>query len=549
MSSELSETHNDWAHLEDGKRIHINDVVETGRKGYYCPGVGCNAPMQAIKPKLKRPYFRHDAYNVDHKRQCTYSNETYRHKIAKEILQRLKEIKVPAVWKYPPKDVEGKPNSIADAQTIKAHSVKVELSFYEDENSEVKWGRSKDITEKHLLIRPDVAFFDVNNRPILLIELIATNKVDPEKAARLRRLGIDTISVKVPRGNEQEIERVFKRTSRTRWQFNKKEYETEYIHIPGRSQEELPEADLEQRALFEETFECRKADIGNLIRSLNRCLESEQYQEIERRLRSDLSRTQESARRATGEVQKLRHQIRTAAEHSTRNRRSEIESGRESFNQQSIDLEGRYYSKRRTLDRDERAIREAQARIEEELEELGQVPESVEGRRNQIEERRKAIKRRRGGITESTEAEEVRRSEIIEEEDNIAEQIESEGVQLQLKYDKHKAEERERFEGIERDLRARIERVRHTKEELWSEEKGGFESIYAEESEIVQRALECIQRRDFDTNIPLPERYHQLREARRVLNDIENAHSRTKLIIAATESIDKKTYKNWYSRH
>ena len=58
---------NDWAMREDGSRIHIDDVTETetGRKGYYCPGIGCNAPMQAIKPKYKRPYFRHDAYNIE----------------------------------------------------------------------------------------------------------------------------------------------------------------------------------------------------------------------------------------------------------------------------------------------------------------------------------------------------------------------------------------------------------------------------------------------------------------------------------------------------
>jgi hypothetical protein len=542
----LDKHQNDWAHREDGSRIHIVDVVETGRKGYYCPGIGCNAPMQAVKPKIKRPYFRHDAYNIDHKSTCTYSNETYRHKVAKEILQRLKELKVPAVKKFPPYGIDGAPNLLRKSLMVRAHRVEIELNFYEDENSEIKWGRSSETSEKNLLIRPDVVFFNIENRPILLIELVATHKIDSEKSAKLRRLGIDTIRVKIPKGNEAEIENTFKHTNRTLWEFNREEYETDYIHIPGRNQEELSETDIQQRELFEEAFGCRKADIGNLIRSINRCLESEQYQEIERGLRSDLYRAEDATRRARGEVQKLRFAIRADLERSVRDRRSEIEIGRKSLHEKSDNLERRYNIKRDQLTQDQRAFREASARITKEIEELGAIPETAEGRRRQIGQRREAIESRRGTIIDSTEREHLLHRKVREEKNIITDRIEAEGIRLQLKHDKIKAEERERFEGAKNDITVRIGELRANKEELWSEEKGGFESIYTEESELIRRALEYIQRGDIVKDIPFPERYHQLLSARGILNDIEKIHSRTKLIISATTSLEDKTYKDWY---
>ena len=63
--------------------------------------------------------------------------------------------------------------------------------------------------EKFLLIQPDVAFFDKDETPILLIEIVATHKVDPEKIVKIKRLGIDTVQVKVPKDSPQEIENCF----------------------------------------------------------------------------------------------------------------------------------------------------------------------------------------------------------------------------------------------------------------------------------------------------------------------------------------------------
>ena len=73
---------------------------------------------------------------------------------------------------------------------IFAHTVRNEVQFYEDENGEIHFGRDIDFekdSNKYLLIRPDVAFFDTNDKPILLIEIAVTHKIDPDKLPKIRK--------------------------------------------------------------------------------------------------------------------------------------------------------------------------------------------------------------------------------------------------------------------------------------------------------------------------------------------------------------------------
>lgn len=103
--------------------------------------------MEAVKPlqKKPRPYFRHVATNVQtNQKPCTYSDETYRHKIAKEILVRIKCIKVPKVPKFPPKGFYGPTKQVSPPKIIVAFEVQVERDFYEDENQNLHWGRRSD---------------------------------------------------------------------------------------------------------------------------------------------------------------------------------------------------------------------------------------------------------------------------------------------------------------------------------------------------------------------------------------------------------------------
>ena len=167
---------NVYAHNIENQPKHISEV-ESGRKGYFC--MGCGREMQAKKSIKITEYFSHDPKNIKNTGKCTYSDETYRHKLAKEILQRIKKIKVPTLYKYPPKGTDGMAMKIKDAHFVDADTVKNELQFYEDESGIIHYGRGINFiteTDKNSLIQPDVTFFDSSDNPILLIELVATHK-------------------------------------------------------------------------------------------------------------------------------------------------------------------------------------------------------------------------------------------------------------------------------------------------------------------------------------------------------------------------------------
>ena len=74
-----TEEQNEFAENVKEEVIYILDA-ESGRKGYFC--IGCKTQMQAVRTKIKgrKSYFRHDATDVKkNQRQCTFSNENYRH--------------------------------------------------------------------------------------------------------------------------------------------------------------------------------------------------------------------------------------------------------------------------------------------------------------------------------------------------------------------------------------------------------------------------------------------------------------------------------------
>lgn len=288
MSKEIQ---NIYALDKDGNSIYIDDVI-SGRKGYYCRG--CKREMEAVKSKLanRRSYFRHCTVDVEGVGKCTYSDETYRHALAKSMLQELKSVVGPAVYKYPPKGVKGNGYLLSQSKTIYADKVEIEIPFYEDENCEIHYGKNLDIDEKYLFIKPDVAFFDSSGKLILLIELVATHKIKDEKKLKIKRLGIDTIQINVPKASPEEIEESLKTTKHTKWIYNNEEANTTYIQPAESSATGISPIDVDQRRLFEETFNCRKVGINNLIRSIEKCLRTEYFRGIESGIGSEISRVE-----------------------------------------------------------------------------------------------------------------------------------------------------------------------------------------------------------------------------------------------------------------
>ena len=49
-----------------------------------------------------RHHFAYDPKDAENKGKCSFSDETYRHQLAKDSLQYIKQITVPALYKYSP---------------------------------------------------------------------------------------------------------------------------------------------------------------------------------------------------------------------------------------------------------------------------------------------------------------------------------------------------------------------------------------------------------------------------------------------------------------
>jgi len=309
------EINNVYAKNVNGNTIHISEA-ESGRKGYFC--LGCEKEMQAVKSNKPNriSYFRHDHNATAGQQKCTYNDETYRHKLAKEYLLRYKRVKVPPLYKYPPTNSFGIPNLLAEAKFIEAASVGAELYFYENENGEIIWNKAIFSDEsKYLLFKPDIIFFDNASKPILLIEIVVTHKIPEDKLLSLKRMGIDTIQITIPKDSPENIEKTFVNTNRTKWIYNYEQENTEYIPISSSNSEAISSIDELQRKLFEESYNCRRAQINNLIRSITRCLGSEQYRGVTRMLESEISRVE----RNTEEHRKSFNQQRDESEQHLEN--------------------------------------------------------------------------------------------------------------------------------------------------------------------------------------------------------------------------------------
>ncbi|TYB76466.1 hypothetical protein [Bizionia myxarmorum] len=377
------EANNDWAKNVKGEHLYI-DSAKSGRQGYFC--IGCDKQMDAVirkKNPKHRSYFRHVPVDISKdETPCTFSNREYRETLATDILQRLKRIKVPAVYKYAPIGKEGDPMLLEKAKFIDAHSVKSQLTFYEDIDGTVKFGKNPDIEARFLLIRPDVIFFDSQGKPILFIELVITHKVNEEKKIKLRRLGIDTVSIIVPKSSEQEIEDNFKTTQRVKWEYNGIEAITKYVRVSSGTSEGVLEFDTDQRRIFEESISCRKARLNNTLRTINKCLRTESYRGAEQHFESEISRIEGATRAETEGLDDMEGRCHAEVYASIAGGYEALKLEKErfkdeenKFSSKGKDLETRYHSKRRELEQEEGDL----SRLISEYSELGESTERIRG--------------------------------------------------------------------------------------------------------------------------------------------------------------------------
>ncbi len=510
------------------KYIYISDA-KSGKNGYFC--IGCKAELVAVKGEINRQHFRHYADDIALANRCQYKDETYRHQLAKDILQRLKKIKVPTTLKFPPESTKNG-YILQKSHVIEAHSVEIELSFFEDNQGNVVHGKNfEGDTDKHFLIKPDVTFLNKEGNPILFIELVATHKVDKEKLFKIRLLGIDTVEVSIPKDSAENIEKAFLTTTHTKWLYNYEQANA--LYAPSLNSEEVSSIDgFEKRILeFDETYECRKAKINNLIREIERCLESEPYRSADRNLRSEISRVEANQNSTRVEWENLRSSIQQRVRNSFVPRREKFEEKNQSFRTEEAgfekefdNLEGRYKFKDSQLGNEEKELRagcqEEIDRTEAEIERTEAEIEQIEREIEQLESRITGI--RSGGDTLEQRIESLRA--------NSEERIRYAQIQTQ---------------GINKDIKQAIRRTAEIKEECDREIETGRAELDARYEKLRGEAATTIKGRDLSRVGPLTKRIRDILDARRFTMDLKETDWAFERIRKAKELFDNKSFKHW----
>ncbi|AYN03107.1 hypothetical protein [Flavobacterium sp. 140616W15] len=508
---------NEYAKNSKEEVIFILDAV-SGRKGYWC--LSCDKEMQAVhfKNEIYKSYFRHDAKDVKIERKCTFRNEEYRHKLAITILQESKSVKVPNLNKY---SADGKKAVLLEeSEFIIAKSVKVEQTFYEDDEGNIKWGKNPDIEDRNLLFRPDLAFFNTKGEPILLIEIVVTHKLSDEKKVKIRRLGIDTIQIKIPKDSHDNIVKSLKTSTNTKWVYNELEERTDFLQVSKGNREEILSIDEFEREFFQESLACRKSQISNLIRSIGRSLEGQQYRNNVFQLEQELSRIKTNTDRNRERLEQLRKEHRDRVTERFRDSYEQIESQEREFaeyiEREQGKLANEYYGATEEIKRKDGNL---EARYLKRRGELTNLQREIEYRTTETEISIDG----RGGIGEKA----IR---IQESSIRIQREIENEEVRTG------------KIRESRKSIRRRIELLPFEFENRERELGGQFAQEEAKLESAPERYRDSIiQTIDGTTpfTIELPDRIKKLLEARRILDDYESKQFTLKRYKFMLESVRK----------
>jgi len=153
--------------LKDGQLVEISGVERGLNCGCFCPS--CHQKLIARKGDKSIHHFAH--YNSQ---ECSKSLETSLHIAAKEILEKHKKIRLPAVITKMC-EAHGDQLLLFDEQTIVFDKIYLEKRIDD--------------------IKPDV-IIEYNGRK-LLVEIAVTHFLDKEKKSKIRNLGYSTIEIKL----------------------------------------------------------------------------------------------------------------------------------------------------------------------------------------------------------------------------------------------------------------------------------------------------------------------------------------------------------------
>lgn len=522
-----NEQDNDWAKDVQDSPIHISQA-KSGAQGYYC--MGCDKQMQAVKRKNTnyKSYFRHHVKDVDtSKVECVHASRVYREKLAYFYFQRTKKITVPDLYKYPPKGVEGHPMLLQEKETIIAHRVEKEVTFYEDENGLIHRGKNANVDERFLWVRPDAVFFDEFDKPILFIEFVITHKPDTDKLNKLQRLGINTVQIIIPKLPEEELEKTISKVSKVKWAYNEIESNTEYIRIPTGNSEGIPQIDEEQRKLFEESYKCRAAQIGNLVRSISRILESKQYRDTEQLFEQEIQRIETTTREHRSRLDAIQGRIEEELQEELESDREKLRERRRKLKETNSNLESRYIKRREEIGKEEAAVdRETElrysiGRTEDEIRKQFELQEA------DVDHEQTIISRQEGYIDIDTR-----------EESGFKNDFESRKAKLRAEFGELERKEQEEFHEFKRRIEPENEEHRALQVEIENSLRVEFEGRY-------KQIAERISNRDVQSGDELSDRIKTILEIRGFLDSYDILQKNAERCREGVSVIKSGTWKEW----
>lgn len=373
----------DTATNADNSKIFIAATTNQSDGPFYCRYCGEKLKLSKnVNPEARyfRPHFKHREEDVNNPRKCIYTNRDHRHKLAVTVLLNSKKIKVPAVGMPNPENPNDPWMLIREAYFVESTDVRKNVSIYEDENGDIHFGTQTSHEKMNLFVRPDIVFFDSFGEPLLFVEIVHSHAAEKEKIVKFNRIGIDTVQVKIPHTSKEDIEKCFIRSTNVKWVYNHEQANTVYRAPDGEESIELSNVDQDQRRLLEETQACRQARIRNLIRAIERCLQSKQYRDIESQLESEVRRVEKNTERTKSKLLELEDGVRGEFKRYEEEYRREVENKYRSSND---DLEQSIDSEKEIIERLSREARE----IEDDIDSVGREIERIE---EEIEESKRS---------------------------------------------------------------------------------------------------------------------------------------------------------------
>lgn len=400
VPKENDENHEYACSVTYGGVIHISNVKESGRNDFTC--LGCNKPMQAILRKIhgQKPYFRHDVTDVPVYERCPFSNVQARRTIALEAIQLDKQLRLPPIYKLPPKGTAGLAIPLQGAQTIYFGSVKRHLHCFETPGGDLMLGNEPASENDLHLFTADAVGYDEDDNPILLI-LVSDGKrkkIDVDLMAALPILGIDAVVITPPPSTPEEIYKAVMTGKNIKWLYNNDERKFNYYSLSADLPAGVPAADVDAGFLFEETFDCRTAEINNLIRTFNKFLGTESYRKAEQHNRRTIGETELAITRAGERRAEFEERYRAASESAHQRelddvdeRRNRLGTAKAEFSGNYQDLDERYRRKKRELDEAARVLESSIRAAELAPNSSGR---SIAARRSEIERIDQSARRR-----------------------------------------------------------------------------------------------------------------------------------------------------------